>query len=138
MDTGRDCLASPAPDAGTGSSADGPAVLLIVDDEPSVLRAIARLLEAEGYIAHLAAGEAEAIACAKRFVAPPHLVVMDLWMSPTSGADLARAMLAKGIASRFLFISASGDGHGQLPGPLLEKPFSAERFLEVISDLLAR
>ena len=138
MDTAHDCPASLAETAGAGSCTDGRSVLLIVDDEPSILRALARLLATEGSVVHLAAGEAEAIDCARRFAAPPHLVVMDLWMSPTSGADLAKAMMAKGIASRFLFISASGDGHGQLPGPLLEKPFSADRFLEAISELLAR
>jgi DNA-binding NtrC family response regulator len=137
MDTAHDCPASLAAAAGTGGSADGGSVLLIVDDEPSILRAIDRLLTTEGYVVHLASGETEAIDCAKRFAAPPHLVVMDLWMSPTSGADLAKAMMAKGIASKFLFISASAVDHGRLPGPLLEKPFSAERFLELISDLLA-
>jgi CheY-like chemotaxis protein len=138
MDTPCDCPASLAAPAGNGSSPDGRSVLLIVDDEPSVLRAIDRLLATEGYIVHLAASEAEAIECARRFPAPPHLVVMDLWMTPTPGADVARAMIAKGIASRFLFISASAGDHGQLPGPLLEKPFSAEQFLEAISSLLAR
>jgi adenylate cyclase len=138
MDTAHGCPASLAATAAAGSSADGRSVLLVVDDEPSILRAIARLLATERYIVHLAASETEAIDCAKRYAAPPHLVVMDLWMSPTSGADLAKAMMAKGIASRFLFISASAEGQGQLPGPLLEKPFSAERFLEVISGLLAR
>ena len=138
MDTPCDSPASLDRSADTGSSTDGRSVLLIVDDEPSILRAIDRLLATEGYVVHLAANEAEAIDLARQFAAPPHLVVMDLWMSPTSGADLARVMMARGIASRFLFISASGDGHGQLPGPLLEKPFSAEQFLEAISSLLAR
>ena len=65
-------------------------------------------------------------------------MVIDLWMSPTNGAQLAKSMMAKGIASRFLFMSASNDASSELPGPLVEKPFSAERFLDVVSDQLAR
>jgi CheY-like chemotaxis protein len=119
-----------------GSSTDDRPVLLVVDDEPTILRAISRLLSTEGYVVHLAASETEAIAHAGRL--EPHLVVIDLWMSPTNGAELAKSMMAKGIASRFLFISASDGASSELPGPLVEKPFSAERFLGAISDQLAR
>jgi DNA-binding NtrC family response regulator len=120
------------------SSTDERPVLLVVDDEPTILRAISRLLSTEGYVVHLAASETEAIAHAGRLEAPPHLVVIDLWMSPTNGAELAKSMMAKGIASRFLFMSASDGASSELPGPLVEKPFSAERFLGAISDQLAR
>jgi DNA-binding response OmpR family regulator len=113
-------------------------VLLVVDDDASVLRATARLLATEDYTVHLASSETEAIERAKRLDAPPHLVVIDLWMSPTHGADLARRMIAEGIASKFLFITASEADPGELPGPLLDKPFSAERFLATISALLGR
>jgi CheY-like chemotaxis protein len=126
------------PTLASGSESKGRAVLLVVDDEPSILRAASRLLETEGYVVHLASSESEAFAHARRTDAPPHLIVMDLWMSPTPGAELARRMQAEGIASKFLFITASEGDHGPLPGPLLEKPFSADRFFGVISDLLAR
>jgi DNA-binding NtrC family response regulator len=109
-----------------------------VDDEPSVLRATARLLATADYTVHLASGETEAIEHARRLDAPPNLVVIDLWMTPTPGADLARRMMAEGIASKFLFITASDADPGDLPGPLLEKPFTADRFFRLISDLLAR
>jgi CheY-like chemotaxis protein len=151
MDGSRACLALPAAPATTrrsGASVDqapvsgpqrnGGLVVLVVDDEPIVLRATARLLENEGYIVHLASGETEALDCIKRLVAPPDLVVMDVWMSPRTGADLAERMIVEGVASTFLFMTASPAGLDQLPGPLLEKPFSAERFLEAVAHLLAR
>jgi hypothetical protein len=34
-------------------------------------------------------------------------------------------------------MSASDGARSELPGPLVEKPFSAERFLEAMSDQLA-
>ena len=70
--------------------------------------------------------------------APPDVVVVDLWMSPTTGADLARLMAAQGLASSFIFITASAGDHSQLPGPVLIKPFSGDELLGVIEGLRAR
>jgi two-component system cell cycle sensor histidine kinase/response regulator CckA len=123
---------------GSGTQRNVGSVVLVVDDEPIVLRATARLLESEGYIVHQASDETEALDCMKRLATQPDLVVMDLWMSPRTGADLAERMIAEGVASRFLFMTASPGGHDPLPGPLLEKPFSAERLLETVAHLLAR
>jgi hypothetical protein len=83
----------------------------------------------------VAASDAEAIDRAKELDAPPDVV--DLWMSPTTGADLAKLMAAQGLASRFIFITASAGDHSQLPGPVLMKPFSGDELLGVIGELLA-
>lgn len=113
-------------------------VLLLVDDEPIVLRATARLLALHGYEVHVAASEAEAISRAKGLDSPVDLVLVDLWMIPGTGADLAKRMADEGLASRFIFITASAGDHSQLPGPVLMKPFSGDELVGVIAELLAR
>jgi CheY-like chemotaxis protein len=125
----RPLVAPQAPD----QPRTGGRVILLVDDEPIVLRATARLLALEGFEVHQAANDTEAIARAKELASPPDIVLVDLWMSPTTGAELARTMMVEGLASKFIFTSASDDDLSHLPGPLLMKPFSGDQLLELIA-----
>lgn len=67
------------------------AVLLFVDDEPNVLKALRRLFHGENYVIHLAAGGAEGLEILGR--QPVDLIISDMRMPEMSGAEfLAHAL----------------------------------------------
>ncbi len=60
--------------------------VLIVDDEPQILRALRINLRVRGYEVHLAANGAEALEVAGRH--PPDLVILDLGLPDLDGVDV--------------------------------------------------
>ncbi len=67
-------------------------VILVVDDDPSVLASTLRLLVARGYTAFAATNAADALTKAAEIV--PDAILMDLHMRPTSGLEAARQLKA--------------------------------------------
>jgi two-component system cell cycle sensor histidine kinase/response regulator CckA len=74
--------ANPAPTA-TG-------VVLIVDDEETVLRSARTVLEGTGNIVHTASGGKEAVACIQSAPKRFDLVLLDLNMTDLSGEETLR------------------------------------------------
>jgi CheY-like chemotaxis protein len=64
--------------------------ILVVDDETTTCRTIARLLRTEGHVAVCAAGGAEALGQLGNQT--PDLVILDLMMPPPNGLDVLDAM----------------------------------------------
>ena len=77
----------------------GPAVL-VVDDEPQILRALRTNLRGAGYTVHTAATAAEALAAAA--ARPPEAVILDLVLPDGHGTDVCREL------RRFLFAGGAG------------------------------
>lgn len=63
-----------------------PAVLLFVDDEPNVLKALRRLFHSENYVIYLAAGGAEGLEILRQHAVD--LIISDMRMPEMSGAEL--------------------------------------------------
>jgi len=64
--------------------------ILVVDDEPTILSAVAEMLTAEGYEVIRASTGAEAL---ERFrTMPPHIVLLDIMLPGISGLELCRTM----------------------------------------------
>jgi hypothetical protein len=116
-----------------------PPVVLVVDDEAIILRMMARALLEAGYAVHMAGSGPEALALAEQLPQPPDLVVTDLRMDPMGGGELAELLFSRRLASRFLFVSGYGPAaqYNEDFGPFLSKPFSPQRLVEVVSQLLA-
>jgi CheY-like chemotaxis protein len=112
---------------------------MVVDDEPTVLRMMARALLEAGYAVHQASNGQDALALAEDLGKPLDLVVTDVRMEPMGGPELAALLFSRGLAQRFLFVS----GYGPAPdyndqfGPLLPKPFSPDRLVEEVASALA-
>src|SRR5437016_7310213 len=60
--------------------------VLVVDDEPQILRALRINLRARAYEVHVAATGAEALEVASRY--PPDLVILDLGLPDMDGAQV--------------------------------------------------
>ena len=86
---------------------DTTTLISVVDDDPSVCRALARLVRSMGF--HVAT-----FASAEEFLDANQLtkadcLVLDVHLSGISGLDLQRLLQARGVAPPIIFISADAD-----------------------------
>ncbi len=118
--------------------------ILVVDDEASVRSIAQQTLEMFGYRVLTAADGAQAVALCAQNPGKINLMLADVMM-PLMGGREAIAVVRK-LDPRIRFISASGlpeEGSGtdtgRTPGTaFLQKPFTAERLLKTIRDVLDR
>jgi two-component system, OmpR family, KDP operon response regulator KdpE len=108
--------------------------ILVVDDEPQFLRALATNLRGAGYDVETATTAAEALACAG--LRPPDAVVLDLLLPDGKGTDVCRELRAWSEAP-IVVVSAVGDEPEKIAAldagadDYVTKPFA-------IGELLAR
>ncbi|MHB1243189.1 MAG: hybrid sensor histidine kinase/response regulator [Gaiellaceae bacterium] len=123
----------PAAPAGTGGSE----TILLAEDEASLRRLTARMLETRGYAVIAAETAAEALRIAAEPGREIDLLLTDLIMPELSGGDLAKQVRAAVPGVRVLFMSGyaadvvTTKGALEPGAPFLEKPFGA-------SDLAAK
>ncbi|HEY8156486.1 MAG TPA: PAS domain S-box protein [Myxococcota bacterium] len=116
--------------------------VLLVEDEDSVRRWIARTLRERGYTVREARDGIEALAAAETDGAPFDVLATDVDMPRLSGIELARRLLLRRPDLRVLFFS--GSSQEQLEGPdscvadsrFLQKPFPAEALFAALRSLL--
>ena len=80
--------------------------VLVVDDEPQILRALQMKLSSEGYQVDTARTAAEARAAAAAH--PPEAVILDVLLPDGRGSDVCRDLREWSTAS-ILILSAVGD-----------------------------
>ena len=116
-----------------------PPVVLVVDDEPSVLGTMVRTLLEAGYTVYQASSGQDAVALAEELGSPLDLVVTDIRMEPIGGPELAALLFSGGFASKFLFVSGYGPAayYNEEFGPFLPKPFAPHRLAEAVANLLS-
>ena len=113
---------------------DEPPLVYVVDDDPSVLRSLERLLRSAGY-------DVMAFNSALEFLALQHpdrpgCVILDVKMPELGGLELQEQMAGKGIPFPVIFIT----GHGTVPISVKAMKAGAIDFLQkpcVDCDLLA-
>jgi CheY-like chemotaxis protein len=124
-DTANARASVPGPSARHGSE-----TLLLVEDEPAVLRLVTVMLEDMGYTVLAAGSAAEAMRIAEQH--DIHLLVTDLVMPGTNGRELAEQLLASRPGLPRIFISGYPDETITMQYPaesgahFLAKPFSLD------------
>ena len=113
------------------------AKILVVDDEPEVLRFVAGVLERAEYEVAPAPGAKQALEILATG-GPFDLVVSDVVMPEMCGPELAREIQVRWPSSSIMFISGCVPV-GQLPRgfPYLGKPFSPRDLLGAVDRVLA-
>jgi CheY-like chemotaxis protein len=108
--------------------------VLVVEDDRALRALMVRTLSAKGYRVLEASDGIEAL---ERLAADPEieLVVTDIVMPRMNGVELAQ-QLAASARTRLLFVSAFGEDYTELPGTLLEKPFSQAALIAQVERLL--
>ena len=118
------------------------AAILVVDDDPPILRMLGRTLEAEGYAVSAAADGGAALAAVER--SAPDLLVLDVAMPGLDGLAVCRRLRAKGLALPILLLTARDALPDRVTGldagadDYLVKPFAPEELLARTRALLRR
>ena len=116
------------------------ATVYVVDDDPSVLKSLRRLLESAGY-------KVRVFASAQEFLRPkqtdrPACLILDVSMPGLSGMQLQESLVEESISLPIIFIS----GHGDIPTSVraiksgavdfLPKPFDDAMLLKAVREAL--
>ncbi len=118
--------------------------LLVVDDEPNLLRAVAACLRGEGFDVVTARSGAEALVRVAESV--PDLVVSDIRMPGMDGYQLARRLRASSrtALTPVVFLTAKDETADRIEGfrtgvdAYLTKPFEPDELVAVIRSILSR
>ncbi len=118
--------------------------LLVVDDEPDLLRAVALTLRAEGYEVATARNGAEAVVRVAESV--PDLIVSDIRMPEVNGHMLVRYLRDSPRTNLIpvIFLTAKDTTADRIAGfrsgvdAYITKPFEPEELLAAISGILDR
>lgn len=137
---------------------NGSATILVVDDEPSIVRLCHTFLEGAGFTVLGAEGSSEALKICTHHEAQIDLLLTDLVLPPpgfqlastanqfphVNGHELAvrATMIRNGL--RIILMSGNPDkdlaGHGIKRGtlPFLAKPFERDRLIALVRNVLAQ
>lgn len=118
--------------------------LLVVDDEPNLLRALAATLRADGYDVTTARSARDALMHVARAV--PDLIISDIRMPGMDGYQLARTLRESPRTSLVpvVFLTAKGETQDRIEGfrtgvdAYLTKPFEPDELLAVVRNILNR
>lgn len=118
--------------------------VLVVDDEPNLLRALSACLESEGYDVTTARSAAEALTRLAQGV--PDLIISDIRMPGTDGFGLLRQVRASSRTSLvpIVFLTAKHERADRIAGfqggvdAYLTKPFEPDELLAIITSILGR
>ncbi len=136
--------ASDVANSATSLRRAGTARILVVDDDPSVVKVIRSSLRRSGYVVVSACGPKEAIEIARREREPFDLVLTDVVMPDMGGRALARELVGLHPAIRVLFMSGYADDRAARGGVtdgaalFLSKPFTPASLVEKIEEVLQR
>lgn len=119
----------------------GTETILLVEDEPSVKRTIARILTGAGYRVLQAADGTEALTVAERYEERIDLLLTDYLMPGVTGDELAREVRARRPQIRVLLMSGYlGNRSDQAilrgSATLLPKPFTANSLMSRVREAL--
>lgn len=118
--------------------------IIVVDDEPKLLRAVAVTLREEGYDVTTARSGVDALVRINE--AMPDLIVSDIRMPGLDGYQLARGLRsnARTALIPIIFLTAKDERKDRLTGlrtgvdAYLTKPFDPEELIVVVANILNR
>ena len=118
--------------------------LLVVDDEATLLKAVAATLRSEGYDVATARSGTDAIVSVNQSL--PDLIISDIRMPGMDGYEFARVLRSNNRTSLIplIFLTAQGERKDRIAGfragvdAYLTKPFDPDELLAVISGILER
>jgi two-component system, cell cycle sensor histidine kinase and response regulator CckA len=122
---------------------DGPATILLVEDEPAI-RALAKMvLQREGYLLVDAGSAEEALQICQQYKGTIHLLLTDMGLPKMNGRDLADQLTQVMPSIKLLFMTGEGDDAMERDGTLssdshlLHKPFAPDALSRTVRQVLA-
>lgn len=115
--------------------------ILLVDDDPAILRAVRRALEAQGFAVRSAGTGKEALAAFREF--RPDVILLDLLLPDGDGIDICRRIRDE-ATTPVIVLSAVGDDQRKVlaldsgADDYITKPFSPRKLVERINAILGQ
>ncbi len=115
--------------------------LLLAEDEAAVRQSIRQFLTLNGYVVLEAKNGSEALALARGYSGPIHLMISDVVMPQMSGAELAAELTSDRPDMKVLFVSGYAEAtvlrHGAIDVTtrFLQKPFSLKALARKIREV---
>lgn len=116
--------------------------ILVIEDDPAILRGLADNLACESHDVLTAADGEHGYSLARS--AQPELIVLDLMLPRLSGYELCRKLRAENVATPIVMLTARGDESDRVVGldlgadDYITKPFSVRELLARIRAVLRR
>src|SRR6202034_3687734 len=107
--------------------------ILVVEDDPSVQKALKRLFETEGYVVEVQGNGRSALESFQ--AAPPAVIILDLRLPKLSGSDLCKEVKAQAPTLPIVVLSATSDVSDKVlllelgADDYVTKPFSPRELL---------
>ena len=115
-------------------------VICVVDDDPSVLKSVGRLLESEGFSVRTFAHPDESLKYMEENSVP--LAILDIWMQEMTGMELLAHLCARSPQTHVIFITGHEDDAAQATVmqagafAFFIKPLDDRRFLAAVHRAL--
>ena len=116
--------------------------VLVVDDEPSIVDAVATSLRYEGFEVDVAVTGRDALSLAQED--PPDLVILDVMLPGLDGLEVTRRLRADGVDVPILFVTARDTLHDKVAGltiggdDYVTKPFALAEVIARVKTILRR
>jgi two-component system OmpR family response regulator len=116
--------------------------VLVVDDEPSIVDAVATSLRYEGFEVDVAVTGRDALTLAQED--PPDLVILDVMLPGLDGLEVTRRLRADGVDVPILFVTARDTLDDKLAGltiggdDYVTKPFALAEVIARVKTILRR
>jgi two-component system OmpR family response regulator len=116
--------------------------VLVVDDEPSIVDAVATSLRYEGFEVDVAVTGRDALSLAQDD--PPDLVILDVMLPGLDGLEVTRRLRADGVNVPILFVTARDTLDDKLAGltiggdDYVTKPFALAEVIARVKTILRR
>ncbi|HWM92197.1 MAG TPA: ATP-binding protein [Thermoanaerobaculia bacterium] len=124
------------PSVPSGVDDTGSETILLVEDDGEVRRVLHQILVGKGYRVIQAESGDEALAMARMFRGPIHLLLTDVTMPRMKGPELASRLLADRSRTRVLYMSGYNDESLPAEETILQKPFPAQTLTQTIRSIL--
>jgi len=117
-------------------------IVYVVDDDPAVLKALTRLLQADGHVTQTFSSPHQFLAAHDPAV--PGCLVLDLCMPDSNGLALQQALLESGSERFIIFITGHGDVVDSVQAmkagavDFLTKPVHDESFLAAVRNAIEK
>lgn len=109
-------------------------LILVVDDDEGIRRALAAILEDGDYLTQTARNGREALEYAERD--RPDLVITDLIMPSVDGWEVVVQLRERGVHVPVIMISGHAQRATNPSVRFLPKPIDGDRLLEMVDELL--
>jgi signal transduction histidine kinase len=117
-----------------------PEKILVVDDEPDIVKVLSKILEVSGYDVVAAYGGAEGVKAAKE--TKPELVLLDYMMPDLTGLDVLKEI--KEFSDEIYVVMVTGRGSEEVAAAVMKagasdyviKPFVKDQIITVVKDTL--